>query len=828
MQRMQRALMSSGMTQDQVRDRLRAGGYSESLLDSYMTPGARSAQPPSDEAFAAMRYLGVLDSAQTDSIRSGRRPAPIGSHADSLFADSVSRAIRDSATRAAIRAVIRNRAHIEMNADSGFSVFGHDVFATETSQFDPMLAGPVGPDYRVGPGDQFVVVLTGQTEAVHQLQVTREGVVVIPGVGPLAVANLTMAQLHNLVIERLGRVYSDIRRRNGDTQVTISMVRLGTIQISVLGDVRVPGTYRVSRIGNVLASLYAAGGPTDRGSMRVVELKRAGRTIGQLDLYDYFLSGSGTNDLRPETGDVVFVPPHGPLVRVAGAVVRPATYELRPGETLADAVRMAGGFDPTADRSRLQIERILPPTARTAAGAQRTQLDVSSPLLASGFGPPVPLEAGDVIRVRAIAKRVVNRVLVSGNVWSGGPIALVPGMRLSQAIKAAGGLKPDTYLETVQISRLEPDSTRRMLRTEFVDTAGNAVDDVLLQDADEIRVFSATEFRPELYVTVNGAVRRAGKVPFRHGMTVRDAVLLAGGLAENASQNEAIIGRMPEHAQDGRTTISLRVRLDSGYVMARAVNGHDGNAGRVTQAGAADNVTLQPYDNVLILQQPEWTLPRSAVILGEVKRPGRYTLESKGERLRDLVNKAGGFTGNAYLGGIVFIRTRDTLRVRGDSARAAMDSSPAALRVNRAEGRIGVDLSGVMKNAKHPDNIILADGDSVFIPVMEQVVRVTGAVQSPAAVAFAPGQRLDYYIRLAGGATATADVGRAFVAQPNGKLESRGRGLHAAFFPPQPKPGSTVYVPIKAESRGTDLVSLVATTTSLISGIVTLVLLLRR
>ena len=468
-----------------------------------------------------------------------------------------------------------------------------------------------------------------------------------------------------------------------------------------------------------------------------------------------------------------------PRVRIWGEVFRPATYELAEGEELDDLIAAAGGFTARADRRRVQIERILPPTQRQAAGSDRTVTDVISEQLATGTGPAVPLHAGDVVRVFEIADRVRSQVSVSGNVWTPGRVAFQPGMRLSDALRRVGGAKPDTYLGQVLISRLRPDSTRVQLRAALADTSGRALDDILLADADEIQVFSVSEFRPDRYIVVSGAVLNGGRIPYREGMTLRDAVLLAGGLHESALLTEAELARMPESRAAGTKATTVRVPIDSSYLFERRPDGsYDGPPGFPGLAGASAEVTLRPYDNVLIFRQTDWSLPQSVAISGEVVRPGRYTLRSKNERLSDLIARAGGLTPEAYAGGVVFVRERGGI------------------------GRIGVDLATVMRSADHRDNLLLVDGDSVAVPVFSGVVTVRGNVNSPAGVAYVPGASLDYYVNAAGGASARGDGKRAFVTQPNGKLESRRDRWIFPDWVPEPRPGGIVYVPERGDSSG--------------------------
>jgi polysaccharide biosynthesis/export protein len=511
---------------------------------------------------------------------------------------------------------IRDRIDI----DSGFVIFGLENFRRRTTLFDANLTGPVDAGYRLGPGDHLVLVLTGDVEAAYQLEVTREGFIVIPQVGQLHVNNLTLADLEDLLYARLGRVYSGVRRGPGaTTRFSISPARLRSNQVFVHGDVLRPGSHRISSAGTVMTALYAAGGPTDDGSLRRVEIRRGGRLAGVLDVYDYLLRGDASGDVRLQNGDIVFVPIHGPRVRIVGEIARPATYELKGDETLNDAIRFAGGFKASASLQRIQVERILPPAMRSP-GRDRVIMDVATNPT-DGSAPAAPVLAGDVVRVFPVTTRVRNRVVVRGNVWSPGPQGITPGQTsLSEVLRTAGGVKPDTYLGQVLISRLQPDSTRIQLRASLVDTLGNVVADMAMAEDDEIIVFSRSEFREPAYVAITGAVNRGGRFPYREGITVRDLVLLAGGLEQSALLTEAEVARLPRDRTDGRTAETFRIPLDSSYIFDRGADGrYIGVPGLPAPRGPSGDVVLQPYDNVLILQQPGWELQRTVSITGEVR-----------------------------------------------------------------------------------------------------------------------------------------------------------------------------------------------------------------
>ena len=745
---------ASGLTPAQLRDRLSAQGYDPTLLDPYMGGTGADAPAPGNDVLAAMRALGIVDDSTFATPTNARYQAP---RRPETPADSAAARVRE-----------RER------------IFGLDLFRTANSQFLPNLDGPVDPEYRLGPGDELVLILTGDVELVHTLQVTREGFVVIPQVGQLSVANLSLAQLDNLLSSRLGKVYSGVRRgADATTHFSVSVVRLRSVQVFVTGDVVAPGAYRVSSAGTALTALYAAGGPSDRGSLRRVELRRGGKVVSNLDVYDYLLRGDASRDLRLRSGDVIFVGVHGPQVRIDGEITRPATYEMLGTETLADLVSDAGGYTPTASARRLSIERIVPAARRAPGGRDRAVIDVS--LEAT---PTIGLEAGDIVRVRRVADRLRGRIVVAGQVWQPDTIGLGSGLTLSQALRRAGGLKPDALLGNVLISRLRDDSTRVQLRAEVRDTSGAVSNDIALQEDDEVTVYSRTEFRTPRYVAITGAVRRSGRFAWREGMTLRDLVLQAGGLSEGASVDFAEIARQPEVRAEGELARTERVGIDSSYLF------DDGRA-----RGAAPDVALQPYDNVLLFRRPDWEAPRVVSITGEVKYPGNYTLKSKAESIKDLVQRAGGLTKDANADASWFSR----LRVAA-AYRTTTDSLKGVARVASDSGsrtRIGVDLISALRNADATDNLLLQAGDSLNIPPRRQTVEIRGEVNAPTVTALARGQKLGYYLRAGGGATKNASTRRAYVLQPNGKMETRLRLFWLMDLDPTPRAGATVVVPMR-------------------------------
>ncbi len=805
-------IMTSGLSPAQVRARLRAEGYPEDLLDAYLngdTPP--STAMPSDSVFRAIRALGMASARETEELQSAAR------------------------TRAALTSppVLDPERTIDVTlSDASAELFGYRLFREGTTRFDPNLDGPVDAGYRLGPGDELVLILTGDVELAHSLEVTRSGFVVIPQVGQLSVANLTLGELEDLLYSRLGRVYSGVQRGAGaTTQFSVNVASLRSNQVFVVGDVMKPGAFRISSAGTALSALYASGGPSVQGSLRAIEVRRGGRTVATLDVYDYLLRGDASQDVRLQQGDVLFVPLRGPRVRVDGEVVRPATYELKPDEGLGDLLAAAGGFRTTATGQRVFVSRILPRDARGGGGLDRTSIDI--PLSSAATPPEFPMLDGDVVRVPRIANRIGNRIVVRGHVWSPGPQGFTPGLTLEDVLRRAGGVQPDAYLGRVLVSRLRSDSTRVQLRAMLRDSTGATVEPFVLQPDDEITLFSRTDFRPAQYVVISGAVQDGGRFPYREGMTLRDLVLEAGGLSDLAELSQAEIARRPETGSANQLATTVRVPLDSGYLFAD---------GRTAPPGAHEE-TLAPFDNVLIFRDPDRLPPVTVEIQGEVRFPGKYTLRTRTERLSELIERAGGLTAQgdaaaAYFSRVVrsteqvtrLVRSEETLRTDslGDPLVTTLPASDTMrLDAGGSRVRVGVDVPLALGRPDRRDNLFLVQGDSVYVPALQQTITVRGEVNAPTQVV-ASGQSLGAYVRAAGGPTPRGKASRAYVVQPNGKIESRRRFFWLVTVDPTPRPGATVVVPAEGEQqRGTVMQTLTVITQTL-TALATVVVLSRR
>ncbi len=774
-------IRESGLTPAEIRSQLRAAGYSPTLLDQFMTADSLAVLGGVSEQ--AAQALGMLGIRQMQA--QGLEEVPLQTGLDSL------KILADSAE-------VDSLAQVEP-----LQVFGLDVFGGRTTRFQPVLSGPVPPNYRVGPGDVMVLVITGDVELARELEVTRGGFIVIPQVGQIAVANLTMEQLRILLRRRLGQSYSGIQA--GTTRFDITVARLHANQIFVIGEVAQPAAYQLASVATVLNALYAAGGPTERANFRNIMVRRRGDTVAVFDLYDYLLAGDTRNDVILEQGDVVFVPVHGIRASISGAVLRPAIYDLKQGQTLDDLVQAAGGFDVTAALRRISISRIVPPNVRQPGGADRIVVDVPIDQIEAGHAPLFPIEGGDFVTVFEVPEAIRSTVELIGNVYQPGTYGWRQGLRLSDLIELAGGFQSAVYSGRAHIERLNAaDSTRYLVVAGLpADSSLPYPDDVLLQDYDIVTIYGRAELRQPRTVSIAGMVNQPGRFPFRGGMTLRDLVLMARGLRDGAWLDSAEIARLPADRTGGTLAIQRRVPLDSTYIFEPGSSSYPRLPGLPAQPSGAPEVSLEPYDQITIFRQPQFELQRTAEIFGEVLFPGMYALTRKDERVSDLVRRAGGLLSTAYVGGARFFRSLDSA------------------------GQVNVDLEKVLQNPANGHDIMLQPGDSLFIPEYNPTVRVIGAVNTPTSVLFSKGAGLDYYIANAGGFARLADKGKASVRYANGSAKTKSKFL---FFrsSPKPGPGSTVLVPAKDPSDRVDFVTLFGNIASILVGITTVIVVATR
>jgi polysaccharide biosynthesis/export protein len=749
--------------------------------------------------------------------------------------------------------------------------FGYDLFAGAPTTFAPATDIPVPADYVIGPGDVIEVQLFGKDNRQYRLAVTRDGRISFPEIGALAVSGMTFTDLR-----------ADLERRVAEQMIgvkaSISMGPLRSIRVFVLGDVTRPGSYTVSSLSTMTNALLVSGGVQPIGSLRNVQLKRNGRLVTRLDLYDLLLRGDTSADQRLQPGDVIFVPPIGATAAVAGEVRRPAIYELRNERTVAQLVEMAGGLMPSAVPGLSQLERL-------DARGNVTLVDVN---LAVASAAQAPVADGDVLRVYQNLDRMDGVVLLAGHVRRSGGVAWREQMRLADLIPDADQLLPQADLEYVVIRREErplakvtvfstrlsaawrdPQSEANVLiepRDQvFVFTLRNAPErndalqrsglvqkdlgDVVRETGDvatplktattpltdapsrdargpfaapapysrqallkpvlEDLIAQAGAGEPTRIVSVGGLVREAGNYPLEPGMKVSDLIRAGGGLAEAAYTLGAEITRYEISGGDKRQISHRAVEL-----------------ARVLEGDGSSDLALQAHDKLTIKRLPEWSEQFLVEVRGEVRFPGSYPIK-QGERLSDVLERAGGLTERAFAGGTVF--TREELRLReqeridslttqleADIAAAALqraseDSKTAEaiatartllpqLRTARATGRLVIDLPALIDEGKGSEyDVVLKGGDRLIVPAKPQEVTVVGEVQYPTSHLAEDGLDPQDYIKRSGGLTYKADSGRAYVVRANGLVEPATSGWWIFASDADVKPGDTIVVPLDVE-----------------------------
>lgn len=690
------------------------------------------------------------------------------------------------------------------NSRKALRNFGYELFENNASAFQPNIDIPVPADYVVGPGDTFVVQLYGNRNASYTLEVSREGIIQFPEIGPVSLAGLKFSEAQG-VIERT------VSEQMIGVKSAVTMGTLRTIRVFVLGDAVQPGSYIVGSLSTMTNALFASGGVNQIGSLRTIQLKRQGKVITTLDLYDLLLNGDTRNDARLLPGDVIFIPPVGATVGVDGEVRRPAIYEVKQEKTIGEVIRLAGGMMPTAYPQASRVERI-------NEQGDRTVLDVN---LSSPRGKSLAVKSGDVVRIYSVLDTQENIVTVEGHVKRPGITAWRPGIRVSQVLGGMRELLPNPDLNAALILREVP-PTRKLKVMMFspgdaLTNPGSAADPEL-QPRDTLTIFDlktdrsmkleqvierlrtqADRANRQKVVSISGNVRFPGDYPMAPGMTANELIQLAGGLNQNAYDLEAEITRysLDEQQRQQINYIPLPLAASSTY-------------------------QLQEEDRLNIRQLPDWAPEETIELSGEVIFPGRYTIR-RGETLSQVLRRAGGLTDQAYPGGAIF--TREELqsleeqrlkelksRLESDIAAANIEQQDDAekMDVKDAEqllkniesvkplGRMVIDLPLILADAQKQD-VRIVSGDRLHVPRFKQAVTVVGEVQYPTSHLYQRNLGVQDYIERSGGTNLKADKGRVYVVKANGRVFLPQKSGWFSRDMVDIEPGDTVVVPLDAD-----------------------------
>ena len=515
--------------------------------------------------------------------------------------------------------------------EESIQIYGHDLFRGRALTFEPNENAATPQDYRLGPGDQVIIDIWGYSEGSYTLTISPEGRVYISQVGPIQLSGLTIAAATEKIRKALVSKYSSIGGSKPNTSVSVTLGSIRTIQVNVMGEVGTAGTYRLSSFATVFHALYRAGGVTSRGSLRAIKVIRGGDQIASVDVYDYLMEGRTDTDIALREGDVILVPPYVNIATISGKVKRPMSYELLGGETLSTLIDYAGGFASDAFREDFRVIR--------QTGPERQVFNVKAGQ-AGGFR----LEDGDYVTVGASMDRFANKVEVRGYVFRPGMFELGKEIAtVRQLIAGAGGLKEDAFTGRAVIMREKDDLSLETVSVDLSGILSGKADDVLLRKNDILVVSGIHEINDRGTLTINGAVASPGVFPFSENTTVEDLILQAGGLLEGASYSRVDVARrvtdpystMPKDTIGETFSFAIKDNL--------AIDG-------------GENFYLQPYDVVSVRRSPAFRTQKFVRIEGEVAFPGEYVLLTEGERLSDLLRRAGGKTGRAFLHGSTLTR----------------------------------------------------------------------------------------------------------------------------------------------------------------------------
>lgn len=645
-------------------------------------------------------------------------------------------------------------------------IFGHDIFRSKDLTFAPNMNIPTPTDYVLGPGDELIIDIYGSSQQSNTLKISPEGTVTIPNEGPVHVAGMTAQKAQAKIRGMIGGHYQD-----SDIQLSVGQTR--TVMVNVLGEVLMPGTFSVSAFATVFNALYLAGGVTDIGTLRDVQVSRNGKVISHIDIYDFILNGNLKGNIILQDNDVIRVAPYKNLVKVEGKVRRPMIYEMKQGETLQNLIDYAGSFTGDAYAEKVRVER-KSVDGLTVHNINRGEL-----------GSFLPMD-GDVAVVEDVVQRYKNTVTIEGAVFRPGKYKLGEGLvTLKALIDQAGGLLEQAVTTRAVLHRMKPNRTLETQAVSLGEILAGTAPDVVLRNEDKL-IIASTEIIDSLRtLTIEGEVLNPGIYEFSSNETVEDLILRAGGLLESASLTNVEIARRITSAEDN----------SDGKAMAKIIpiTLRDGLV-----VEDSENITLMPYDIVTVHRSPDYKEQRVVMVNGEVKYAGSYALSSKEERLSDLISRAGGLTKNAFVGGIKLTRRLkkedlDLKQLKLETAATAADSAKAMADLQKTTYMVGVDLEKAIKNPGSASDIVLEEGDEISIPQLANTVKISGEVLFQNTVSYEEGKSASYYLNQAGGVSKSGRKSRAYIVYANGQV-SKAR-WH------KPKPGCEIVVPLKEKKE---------------------------
>lgn len=662
-------------------------------------------------------------------------------------------------------------------------IFGTELFSNKNLTFEPNLRIATPPNYKLAAEDELIIDVYGYSEVQHRLKVSPEGYVRIPYLGPVYVNGLTIAEARERITKQMSTIYGGIK--TGNTSVQVSLGNIRSIRVVLIGEIMRPGTYTLPSLATVANALFVSGGPNENGSFRTIQVIRNGAVITTFDLYDFLIHGDLSNNIVLQDQDIVKVEAYKMRVELAGEVKRPAIFEAKENETLQNILEFAGGFTDNSYKDIIKVFRI----TNKAREVQNVAYD--------NIGS-FHLKSGDKFIVDSVLTRYTNRVTIAGAVFHPGDYALDSAMTVGDLIKKADGVQEVAVMTRGVIRRLKDDYTPSIVSFNVQDVV-NGKTDLPLKREDSVIIFSKLKVREDYLVKINGEVNVPGYYQYGDSMNLEDLILLAGGLKDAASLQHVEISRR----------IRTKGAFDSTDNRMAITEEYDISPDLSEQTSA---IILHPFDEIMIRKSPAYNEQANVTLDGEVVYPGRYTINTKKERISDMIKRAGGLRPEAYPEGAVLLRK--TFNSKADSSlllnklevfyNKLKDSSGVdrvRTTVERKEQLLGIELEQILAHPGSKYDLYLEEGDIVRVPKKLQTVQMFGEVYFPKKVRFDKNYTFRDYVRGAGGFTSSALRRRSYIVYANGEVKSSRKAL---FFNRYPKvrPGAEIYVPAKSPHKG--------------------------
>ncbi len=665
------------------------------------------------------------------------------------------------------------------------TIFGSELFTTNSLVFEPNLRIPAPAGYVLGPGDELAISVYGYSEKQYNLKINEEGEIFIPNVGPINLSGLRIEEASDKIKSKLAStIYRAIN--SGKTKVQVTLGKIRSVRVTVIGQAKKPGTFTVSSLTTLYNILYLCGGPTSMGSYRDIEIVRGSKIFRTADLYDFLVEGNQKDNIILQEGDVIRIPYYKNRVTISGSVKREGKFEMLDNETFGNLLKYCGGFMDDGYRGSVTVERTTESTKKII-DLDATQFDAFK------------TTGSDKYIVGKLPDVYGNRIVVSGSVLRPGPYELIPDLTVKALIAKAGGFTRDAYTKRISIFRYLQNKMPTIVSVD-IDSSSGINSDVRLIKDDSVAVHSIFEFEDSAKVMVEGNVRTPGNVQWRENLSLRDVLLASGGISEFGDSSTIEITRRIRNAN-----VDIANHNESQVFDVNLSKNDDHSS----------DVLLKPYDIVVVKALPGYSPQRTVLVLGEVKSPGRYGLVNSGDKISDVLSRVGGFKASADSSSVTIRRSaKSNLSIieREKLFQRVLNISPDSLSLHprlkeeiyKTYDLISVDLKKALSDPDNSENLTLEDGDVLTISRSSNLVAISGEVYNPTIIPYKKGENLKYYVKQAGDFTPYARKKGSLVIYPDGKAASVS---HFLFFKSYPSvtPRSEVFVPQKSKKNNNGL-----------------------